>query len=101
MERRSRRCRRQIPRARLPCEPVDSFSEHPGAVTDLYYDSSVLAALEALVFSQFTRFLELIEWRLKREGISAATVLGSMPIVSRTGAGLLFFFFVLHRVRAR
>jgi len=38
---------------------------------------------KALVFSQFTRFLELIEWRLKREGISAATVLGSMPIVSR------------------
>ncbi|CAE7669727.1 RAD16 [Symbiodinium pilosum] len=38
---------------------------------------------KALVFSQFSRFLELIEWRLKREGISAATVLGSMPIVSR------------------
>ena len=38
---------------------------------------------KALVFSQFTRFLELIEWRLKREGISAATVLGSMPIVAR------------------
>ncbi|CAJ1374471.1 unnamed protein product [Effrenium voratum] len=38
---------------------------------------------KALVFSQFTRFLEIIEWRLKREGISAATVLGSMPIVAR------------------
>ena len=38
---------------------------------------------QALVFSQFTRFLEIIEWRLKREGISAATVLGSMPIVAR------------------
>lgn len=38
---------------------------------------------KALVFSQFTRFLELIEWRLKREGISAATVLGSMSIQSR------------------
>lgn len=41
------------------------------------------SANKALVFSQFTRFLELIEWRLKREGISAATVLGSMPIVAR------------------
>eukprot|EP00930_Biecheleria_cincta_P033330 TRINITY_DN23096_c0_g1_i1.p1 TRINITY_DN23096_c0_g1~~TRINITY_DN23096_c0_g1_i1.p1 ORF type:complete len:1439 (-),score=300.93 TRINITY_DN23096_c0_g1_i1:174-4490(-) len=38
---------------------------------------------KALVFSQFSRFLELIEWRLKREGVSAAKVLGSMPIVSR------------------
>ena len=45
---------------------------------------SAFPALQALVFSQFTRFLELIEWRLKREGISAATVLGSMPIVART-----------------
>lgn len=38
---------------------------------------------KALVFSQFSRFLELIEWRLKREGITAAKVLGSMSIVSR------------------
>ncbi|CAE8583227.1 unnamed protein product, partial [Polarella glacialis] len=38
---------------------------------------------KALVFSQFVRFLDLIEWRLKREGVSAAKVLGTMPLVSR------------------
>eukprot|EP00931_Biecheleriopsis_adriatica_P070732 TRINITY_DN4451_c0_g1_i1.p1 TRINITY_DN4451_c0_g1~~TRINITY_DN4451_c0_g1_i1.p1 ORF type:complete len:1343 (-),score=281.39 TRINITY_DN4451_c0_g1_i1:181-4209(-) len=45
---------------------------------------------KALVFSQFSRFLELIEWRLKREGISAATVLGSMSIVSRNNIVVSF-----------
>lgn len=45
---------------------------------------------KALVFSQFTRFLELIEWRIKREGISAAKVLGTMPITSRNNIIISF-----------
>jgi len=45
---------------------------------------------KALVFSQFTRFLELIEWRLKREGVSCAKLLGTMPIASRNNIIVAF-----------
>jgi DNA repair protein RAD16 len=45
---------------------------------------------KALVFSQFVNFLELIEWRLKREGVAAAKLLGTMPITSRNNIILSF-----------
>lgn len=45
---------------------------------------------KALVFSQFVSFLELIEWRLKREGISSAKMTGSMPITSRSNIIISF-----------
>ncbi|CAK0855374.1 unnamed protein product [Prorocentrum cordatum] len=45
---------------------------------------------KALVFSQFVNFLELIEWRLKREGIQCAKLLGSMPITNRNNIILSF-----------
>lgn len=35
-------------------------------------------ASKGLVFSQFVNFLELIEWRLKKEGVTCAKLLGSM-----------------------
>lgn len=47
-------------------------------------------ASKALVFSQFSRFLELIEWRLKREGVSCAKLLGTMPIQSRNNIMISF-----------
>eukprot|EP00930_Biecheleria_cincta_P095946 TRINITY_DN87831_c0_g1_i1.p1 TRINITY_DN87831_c0_g1~~TRINITY_DN87831_c0_g1_i1.p1 ORF type:complete len:1334 (+),score=184.72 TRINITY_DN87831_c0_g1_i1:213-4214(+) len=52
-------------------------------VQEIKQMSSEDASSKALVFSQFSRFLELIEWRLKWEGISAAKVMGSTSIVSR------------------
>lgn len=45
---------------------------------------------KALVFSQFVNFLELIEWRLKREGINSAKLLGSMSVVSRNNIIISF-----------
>jgi len=45
---------------------------------------------KALVFSQFTRFLELIEWRLKKEGVSCAKLLGTMPIAARNNTIISF-----------
>merc|ERR1711933_614329 len=48
------------------------------------------ATSKALVFSQFVNFLELIEWRLKREGISAAKLLGNMSVVSRNNIIITF-----------
>merc|ERR1719272_663140 len=45
---------------------------------------------KALVFSQFVNFLELIEWRLKREGISSAKMTGSMPIAARSNIIISF-----------
>eukprot|EP00927_Polykrikos_kofoidii_P064952 TRINITY_DN60756_c0_g1_i1.p1 TRINITY_DN60756_c0_g1~~TRINITY_DN60756_c0_g1_i1.p1 ORF type:complete len:1235 (+),score=198.80 TRINITY_DN60756_c0_g1_i1:101-3805(+) len=48
------------------------------------------AGSKAIVFSQFVRFLELIEWRLKRDGISAAKCSGNMPIVSRNNIVIAF-----------
>lgn len=45
---------------------------------------------KALVFSQFVNFLELIEHRLKQEGISCAKVTGSMPIQSRSNVIISF-----------
>ena len=65
-------------------QQADPTSKAGGNACSAKSQSGLGALLQALVFSQFSRFLELIEWRLKREGISAATVLGSMPIVSRT-----------------
>jgi len=47
-------------------------------------------ASKALVFSQFSRFLELIEWRLKREGINCAKLLGTMPIAARNNIIISF-----------
>merc|ERR1712176_1738921 len=38
---------------------------------------------KALVFSQFTRFLSMIEWRLKHEGVGAAKLVGTLSIESR------------------
>lgn len=48
------------------------------------------SASKALVFSQFVNFLELIEWRLKREGVSSAKLTGSMPIQSRSNIIISF-----------
>merc|ERR1719272_2418987 len=45
---------------------------------------------KALVFSQFVNFLELIEWRLKREGVSCGKVTGSMSIQSRSNIIISF-----------
>jgi len=45
---------------------------------------------KALVFSQFVNFLDLIEWRLKREGVSSAKLLGSMSVVSRNNIIISF-----------
>merc|ERR1719436_1032761 len=45
---------------------------------------------KALVFSQFSRFLEIVEWRIKREGISCAKLLGSMPIAARNNIVITF-----------
>eukprot|EP00932_Pfiesteria_piscicida_P019803 SRR837773.6627.p1 GENE.SRR837773.6627~~SRR837773.6627.p1 ORF type:complete len:420 (+),score=78.56 SRR837773.6627:69-1262(+) len=45
---------------------------------------------KALVFSQFTRFLELVEWRIKREGVSCAKLLGTMPIAARNNIIISF-----------
>jgi len=45
---------------------------------------------KALVFSQFTKFLELIEWRLKRDGISAAKLTGTIPLVARNNIIISF-----------
>jgi len=45
---------------------------------------------KALVFSQFVSFLELIEYRLKREGVSCAKLTGSMPVVSRNNILISF-----------
>jgi DNA repair protein RAD16 len=48
------------------------------------------SASKALVFSQFVNFLELIEWRLKREGISSAKLTGSLPIQARSNMIISF-----------
>jgi len=45
---------------------------------------------KALVFSQFVTFLELIEWRMKREGVSCAKLLGSMPVASKSNMIISF-----------
>jgi len=45
---------------------------------------------KALVFSQFITFLELIEWRLKTEGVSCAKLMGSMSIVSKNNMIIAF-----------
>jgi len=45
---------------------------------------------KALVFSQFVSFLELIEFRLKREGVAAAKLLGNMSIASRNNIIISF-----------
>eukprot|EP00913_Durusdinium_trenchii_P028643 g26863.t1 len=69
---------------KIKTSEFQSSTKIEALVQEIKKMESTDATSKALVFSQFTRFLELIEWRLKREGISAATVLGSMPIVSRT-----------------
>ncbi|CAK9117569.1 unnamed protein product [Durusdinium trenchii] len=68
---------------KIKTSEFQSSTKIEALVQEIKKMESTDATSKALVFSQFTRFLELIEWRLKREGISAATVLGSMPIVSR------------------
>jgi len=45
---------------------------------------------KALVFSQVVSFLELIEFRLKREGVAAAKLLGNMSISSRNNIIISF-----------
>jgi len=45
---------------------------------------------KALVFSQFVTMLELIEWRMKREGISCAKLLGSMPVAAKSNMIISF-----------
>mmetsp|Transcript_28795 Transcript_28795/g.66965 ORF Transcript_28795/g.66965 Transcript_28795/m.66965 type:complete len:1122 (-) Transcript_28795:125-3490(-) len=45
---------------------------------------------KALVFSQFITFLDLIEWRLKHEGVSCAKLLGSMSITSKNNMIIAF-----------
>jgi DNA repair protein RAD16 len=45
---------------------------------------------KALVFSQFTSFLEIIEWRMKREGISSAKLTGSISIQARSNMIISF-----------
>jgi len=45
---------------------------------------------KALVFSQFTLFLELIEWRMKRDGVSCAKLLGSMPVQAKNNMIIAF-----------
>mmetsp|Transcript_13524 Transcript_13524/g.49201 ORF Transcript_13524/g.49201 Transcript_13524/m.49201 type:complete len:1275 (-) Transcript_13524:156-3980(-) len=41
---------------------------------------------KAIVFSQYTRMLEIVEWRLSKLGIKLVMLLGSMPINQRRAA---------------
>merc|ERR1719482_1966305 len=45
---------------------------------------------KAIVFSQFTMMLELVEFRLKREGISCVVFRGGMSMQARTDALVAF-----------
>jgi DNA repair protein RAD16 len=45
---------------------------------------------KALVFSQFVNMLDLIEWRLKSEGVSCAKLIGSMSVISRNNMIISF-----------
>lgn len=45
---------------------------------------------KALVFSQFVNMLDLCEFRLKRDGVTCAKLLGSMPITSRNNILISF-----------
>jgi DNA repair protein RAD16 len=47
-------------------------------------------ASKGLVFSQFIGFLDLIEWRLKKEGVTCAKVTGSQSITSRNNIIISF-----------
>ena len=38
---------------------------------------------KAIVFSQYTNMLDIVEWRLKKEGFVIAKLVGSMPVVQR------------------
>ena len=38
---------------------------------------------KAIVFSQYTNMLDIVEWRLKKEGFVVAKLVGSMPVVQR------------------
>ena len=38
---------------------------------------------KAIVFSQYTQMIDLVEWRLKSEGIRAVKLVGSMPMAAR------------------
>ena len=38
---------------------------------------------KAIVFSQYTSMIEIVEWRLKKEGFVLAKLLGSMPVTQR------------------
>ena len=38
---------------------------------------------KAIVFSQYTSMIEIVEWRLRKEGFTIAKLLGSMPVSQR------------------
>ena len=42
-----------------------------------------MAPNKAIVFSQYTSMIEIVEWRLKKENFVIAKLLGSMPVTQR------------------
>eukprot|EP00854_Cymbomonas_tetramitiformis_P025300 gene25300-30887_t len=38
---------------------------------------------KAIVFSQYTSMLDIVEWRLQKDGIKTLKLLGSMPVMMR------------------
>lgn len=45
--------------------------------------AAALAPNKAIVFSQYTSMIEIVEWRLKKENFVIAKLLGSMPVTQR------------------
>jgi hypothetical protein len=39
---------------------------------------------KSIVFSQYTNFLDIIEWKLRQEGFAPVKLVGSMPMTMRT-----------------
>jgi len=75
---------------RIKTSEFKSSTKIEALVQELNKMMSASSESKALVFSQFVSFLELIEWRLKREGIAAAKLVGTLPMTSKNNMIISF-----------
>lgn len=75
---------------RIKADQFKSSTKIEALLQEINKMTAANSGSKALVFSQFTNMLELIEFRLKREGISSAKMTGSMPIASRSNIIISF-----------
>ena len=68
---------------RIKMENWTSSSKIEALVHDLYQLRSKNSSTKSIIFSQFTTMLQLVEWRLRRAGITTVMLDGSMTPAQR------------------